>query len=104
MAWRCRFLTARRSQDGLLSDELVDFHTGKDLRGVGQARDVLRDVEARRVQGGVQGTGGARDARDRVVLRDLGARRVGEAEATARRIVLGFYEIIDVIQIVLEII
>ena len=36
MAWRCRFLTARRSQDGRViaekwaPDALVDFHTGID--------------------------------------------------------------------------
>ena len=88
---------------------LVDFHTGKDLRGVGQARDVLRDVdvdaEARRVQGRVQSTRGARDARDRVVLRNLGARRVGEAvEATAGRVVVCRNQSVDVVQVILEII
>ena len=36
MAWRCRFLTARRSQRGhaiasAAPDTLLDFHTGRDL-------------------------------------------------------------------------
>ena len=35
MAWRCRFLTARRNQDGrvIVHATLVDFHTGEDSGG-----------------------------------------------------------------------
>ena len=40
MAWRCRFLTARRSQDGRViaanaPDALVDVHTGLDAKLTG---------------------------------------------------------------------
>ena len=34
MAWRCRFLTARRSQHGSAPDALVDFHTDLRVRAV----------------------------------------------------------------------
>ena len=37
MAWRCRLLAARPSQDGA-PNALVDFHTGRDHRGRGEAR------------------------------------------------------------------
>ena len=54
MAWRCRFLTARRNQRGhvITPDTLVDFHTGADLEvvrvKVEGVRRVLRDYLARR--------------------------------------------------------
>ena len=54
MAWRCRFLTARRNQRGhvITPDTLVDFHTGADLEvvrvKVEGVRRVLRDDLARR--------------------------------------------------------
>ena len=46
MAWRCRFLTARRSQHGRFSaaDALVDFHTGgRRLKAFLFLHDILPD-------------------------------------------------------------
>ena len=48
MAWRCRFLTARRSQRGHViaekcaPDTLVDFHTGTGPEHSVQVRDAVR--------------------------------------------------------------
>ena len=44
MAWRCRFLTARRSQHGRVIP-LFDFHTVDDRGAVGE--DVPRAVDER---------------------------------------------------------
>ena len=40
MAWRCRFLTARRNQRGHVApDTLVDFHTDRDSLALGALAD-----------------------------------------------------------------
>ena len=86
MAWRCRFFTARPSQDGRAPDALVDLHTGRELLPL-PALLALRPREvALQDEGGLHGRAPrAPRGHDRRHEGQAGRRALGVGGAQARR-------------------